>query len=92
MKKRNTKLPPTNTTSSTIKALVPFIEASGTPLIRIANRAGVSRYTIYRWLRGEGHPGVIELEAIAKLVDAEVLVVSQRTADIVRKYTKEPGK
>ena len=77
MKRRYASLPPALTASKTIKQLVPYIEKSGTPITRLANRAGVSRYTIYRWLRGEGHPGIVELEAIAELVNARIVVASK---------------
>ena len=89
IRKRSTPLPPLKSTSTTMKQLVPFIEKSELTLLRLSNRAGMSRFTIYRWFRGEGHPGVIELESIAALVDAEILVVSKRNASIIRKYVKE---
>ena len=74
MKSRAKALPDAQTASTTIKQLLPYIEASHYPLTYIAQRAGVSRYTIYRWLRGEGHPGVIELEAIASVVGVRIIV------------------
>jgi transcriptional regulator with XRE-family HTH domain len=89
MKRRDKPLPPITTTSTILKQLAPFIEKSGLTLLRLSNRAGLSRYTIYRWFRGEGRPSAVELEAIADLVDAEIIVVSKRTASIVRKYAKE---
>ncbi|CAB4150362.1 HTH_XRE domain containing protein [uncultured Caudovirales phage] len=74
MNARSKELPPVNTVSTTIRQLVPYIEASHLSLTYIAKRAGVSRFTIYRWFRGEGHPGVIELESIAQVLGVRIVV------------------
>ena len=89
MKRRDKPLPPITAASTTLQQLAPFIEKSGMTLLRLSNRAGLSRYTIYRWFRGQGKPSALELEAMADIVDAEIIVVSKRTAGIVRKYAKE---
>ena len=74
MRARQKDLPQCKAMSTTLKQLIPYIEASHYPLTYIAKRAGVSTYTIYRWLRGEAEPNITHLESIAQVVYVKITV------------------
>ncbi len=74
MKQRHASLPPLLTASTTVKQLVPYMEASHLPLRAIARQSGVPVETLYRWFNGKGSPRAIDLEAVATVVNARIVV------------------
>jgi transcriptional regulator with XRE-family HTH domain len=74
MKRRHRDFPEVRTMSTTVKQLVAYMEASHLTLRDISRKSGVSTATIYRWFTGEGEPRVIDLEAVAVVVKATIVV------------------
>jgi DNA-binding phage protein len=73
-RKRHKSIPKPRTICKLIHDMVPYIEASHISLTTLAAQAGMSRFTLYRWLRGEGRPGAVEIESMAEVLGLRITV------------------